>query len=193
MYTEPFVVGIYHGLCKSNDVNEYLRPFIEETSMLLQNGLTISGQSCKILINAVLCDAPAKSFITYTKSDTGYFACSKCIQEGAFICKRVTYPEVNSPLRTDEFFRQRTQPEHHLGTSILENFNIGMVSQIPLDYMHLICLGSRRLCQFWIRGPKDIRLLIEKLNTLNKVLLETGQFIISEFARKSRSLDHIDR
>lgn len=76
---------------------------------------------------------------------------------------------------------------------MLENLNIDMISQVPLDYMHLICLGLRRLCQFWIRGPKDVRLPTEKLDALNKLLLETEQFIILEFARKPRSLDHIDK
>lgn len=193
MYNEPFVVGMYHGMSKPNNANEYLRPFVEEASMLLQNRLTISGQICRVVINAILCDAPAKSFIIYTKSHTGYFACSKCIQERDFVCNRIIYPEVNSLLRTDESFRQRTQPEHHTGTSILENLNIDMVSQIPLDYMHLCCLGSRRLCQFWVRGSKDVRLTIERLNALNECLLETRQFIISEFARKPRSLIYIDR
>lgn len=98
MYTEPFVVGMYHGMSKPNDANEFLRPFVEEASVVLQNGL-INGQSCNVVINAILYDAPAKSFITYTKGHTGYFACSKCIQEGDFICIRVTYPEINSPLR----------------------------------------------------------------------------------------------
>lgn len=186
MYNEPFVVGMYHGMSKPNNANEYLRPFVEEASMLLQNRLTISGQICRVVINAILCDAPAKSFIIYTKSHTGYFACSKSIQERDFVCNRIIYPEVNSLLRTDESFRQRTQPKHHTGTSILENLNIDVVSQIPLDYMHLCCLGSRRLCQFWIRGSKDVRLTIERLNALN-------EFIISEFARKPRSLIYIDK
>jgi len=38
-----------------------------------------------------------------------------------------------------------------------------------------------------------VRLSNAKLNALNKFLLETGQFIISEFARKPISLIHIDR
>lgn len=60
--------------------------------------------------------------------------------------------------------------------------------------MHLSCLGSKRLCQFWVRGSKYVRLPpTEKLNTLNELLLETRQFIVSEFARKPKNLVHIDK
>ncbi|KAB0790174.1 hypothetical protein PPYR_15499, partial [Photinus pyralis] len=36
---------------------------------------------------------------------------------------------------------------------------LGMVSQVPLDYMHLVCLGvTKRLLQFWVKGRANIRL-----------------------------------
>ncbi|EZA50695.1 hypothetical protein X777_10745 [Ooceraea biroi] len=55
----------------------------------------------------------------------------------------MTFPDLKCPLRTDASFKNKTQPEHHRITTILENANIGMVSQLPLDYMHLVCLGVR--------------------------------------------------
>ncbi|KAF2897930.1 hypothetical protein ILUMI_08245, partial [Ignelater luminosus] len=46
--------------------------------------------------------------------------------------------------RTDHDFTTK-RPDHHSGTSILELIpNLDMIKDIPLDYMHLICLGVMR-------------------------------------------------
>lgn len=57
-----------------------------------------------------------------------------------------------------------------------------MVSQFPLDYMHLVCLGvmKRRL------GSRVI-------DDISQHLLNLNSHIPSEFARKPRSLKEIDR
>lgn len=57
-----------------------------------------------------------------------------------------------------------------------------MVSQFPLDYMHLVCLGvmKRRL------GSRVI-------DDISQHLLNLKSHIPSEFARKPRSLKEIDR
>lgn len=53
-----------------------------------------------------------------------------------------TEAERMNELRTDERFRNRYQPEHHDGTSILEDLPIDMVKQfIVADSLHLIDLG----------------------------------------------------
>lgn len=135
IYTSPFIIGIYHGMLKPKNANEFLTEFVNEYIQLLETGITVCDKKFQVILNAILCDTPAKSFITYTKGHAGYFSCSKCIQEGDFICKRMTYPETNNILRTNDTFRNRTQIEHHTGDSILEELNIGMVSQIPIDYM----------------------------------------------------------
>ena len=36
----------------------------------------------------------------------------------------------------------------------LNNLSIGTVSQFPLDFMHLVCLGVvKRLIWLWMKGP----------------------------------------
>lgn len=157
---------------KPNDANEFLTDFVNEFIYLAQSGITVFNRTYTITINAILCDAPAKSFVTYTKGHTRYFACLKCIQEGDFVQNRVTYPEIHSMLRTNDTFKHRTQIGHHTGDSILEKLNIGMISQIPLDYMHLVCLGvMKRMLQLWVKGNKNIRLPNEDINSVSRNLI----------------------
>lgn len=69
-----------------------------------------------------------------------------------------------------------------------------MVSQISLDYMHLVCLGvMKRLLQLWLRGNKNVRLSADKINRISHYLLTIKPCIPSEFARKPRSLHDIDK
>lgn len=53
----------------------------------------------------------------------------------------MTFPETNASFRTDQSFAQQLDEDHHLNTSPLSRTFIGMVSQSPLDYMHLVCFG----------------------------------------------------
>ncbi|XP_024868247.1 uncharacterized protein LOC112452339, partial [Temnothorax curvispinosus] len=191
-YTEPFAVGIFHEMSKPNNVNDFLRPFVNEAQIVLQEGVSLDNNHCKVLLNAILCDAPAKSLITCTKGHTGYFSCSKCSQEGDFICNRVVFPEINSTLRTNESFRTRSQEEHHVGDSILENLPIDMILQIPLDYMHLFGLGTSRLLQFYVRGRKNVRLPSAAIDSIDKHLIDSRKYIIKEFARMPRNLSYVD-
>lgn len=194
IYTLPFVIGIFHGMHKPNNANEFLQKFVDEFIVLSESGIIVSDKKYTVTLNAILCDAPARSFITFTKGHTGYFSCSRCTQEGDFIRNRVVFPEICNTLRTDDTFRNRNQIEHHTGDSILERLSIGMVSQIPVDYMHSVCLGvTKRLLQLWIRGHKNIRLSAENVKSVSRYLIAIKSSITSEFARKPRTLDDVDR
>lgn len=66
--------------------------------------------------------------------------------------------------------------------------------------MHLVCLGVvRRLLNFWLRGPieKGIdragRLPASVVATASERLVSLSDFVPSEFARKPRILNEIDR
>lgn len=191
--TEPFVIGLYHGSSKPKDANMFFKKLINEASQVLANGIVINEDTCNVRIKAIVCDAPAKSFLTYTKGHNGYFGCSKCIQEGEWH-GRLIYPEIRSTLRTDADFSSMRQPEHHIGKSDFCELDIGLVSQIAIDYMHLVCLGVvKRLVQFWVKGPKNIRLPDAKLESLCKALVAMRVEITNEFARKPRTLRDIDR
>lgn len=75
IHTSPFIIGVYHGMCKLSDANDFLTSFVNEFLLLSENGIIVCNKKYKVSINAILCDAPARSFITYTKGHAGYFSC----------------------------------------------------------------------------------------------------------------------
>ena len=92
-------------------------------------------------------------------------------------------------MRTDTSFRNKRQPGHHKGTSILESLPIKIVEQFPVDYLHDVCLGM---------GKRYVRLLKNKetaynveaqdLIYLSDMLIELRFCIPDEFARTPRSI-----
>ena len=98
--------------------------------------------------------------------------------------------------RTDTAFLLTLDEDHHNGElpSPLTKLNVNMVSQIPLDYMHLVCLGvMRKLATQWMRGPLGTRLPSSSILEISARLNSLKQCIPLEFARKPRDLREIDR
>uniref|UniRef100_A0ABD2X762 Transposase domain-containing protein n=1 Tax=Trichogramma kaykai TaxID=54128 RepID=A0ABD2X762_9HYME len=122
----PFVIGVYHGFKKPSSIEDHLRPFINEYKNLRSEGFNFRENSYKVKLRCVICDSPARSFCSNTKQFNGYFGCSKCVVEGSWR-KKVVFLEANLTLRTNESFRNRSQPEHHLGYSPFEELEIDMI------------------------------------------------------------------
>ncbi|XP_011688337.1 PREDICTED: uncharacterized protein LOC105450269 [Wasmannia auropunctata] len=198
-YSEPFVIGIYHGNTKPKDADVFLKSFVEEAKCILDNGLNINKMIIRIKLNAIICDAPAKSFICGIKGHTGYFSCTKCIQEGEFINNKVVFLELNSPLRTDHSFSTRQHEEHHVEKYLtqltsIETLGIGIIFTVPIDCMHLIFLGvNKRILRFWIKGAINIRLPAVSLDKAQQRNNKLKKFIPVEFARRPRDLLDLDR
>ncbi|KAJ8914057.1 hypothetical protein NQ315_017578 [Exocentrus adspersus] len=108
------VVGIYHGYEKPVNANVFLNEFVQEAIELVTNGFIYKNKSYFVKFKAFICDAPAKSYITFTKSHTAYNSCTKCHAEGDYVSNRICFPITNNiQKRTDSDFRQRLQEEHH--------------------------------------------------------------------------------
>lgn len=193
-HTEPFVIGVFHGLKKPGNPNEFLKYFVDEYLHLKITGICIQNKMYSIKLNNIICDAPARAYILNIKHHSGYSGCTKCICEGDYIERRVVFLSLNSNSRTDESFRNRSDPDHHRGSTILESLEIDLIKQIPLDYMHLVLLGvTKRILTLWIHGPKNIRLTATQIDDINKLYLETSKFVISDFSRKPRSIHDVER
>ena len=191
---EPFIIGLYHGGGqKPTSAIEFLSGFVKEMKELQENGILHNGRYYRIQLSAAICDAPARAFIKNVKGHSGYAGCDKCTQWGDYDGK-IIFPETDAPLRTDVQFDEMEDREHHLGPNPLKVLNIGMVSQCPLDYMHLVCLGvMRRLLWLWTRGPLPRRIGSRCAECISGMLVNLAGFIPREFARKPRSLREVDR
>ena len=201
-HTEAIEISIYHGPTKPNNFNDFLLLFVEEAKHLMENGLVYRGQRLPVEILCFSCDQPALSSIKFCVLHTGYFSCMKCETEGDYVYSangrggRVTFPQIDAPLRTDESFRNQTQHRHHKGVSILQQLPISMVNSFTIDVMHLVFIGiMKKLLHIWFNCRKGIRLRLSKSDAelLSNLLEKTKTCIPSEFARKTRSLKELCR
>ena len=190
---EPFVIGLFCGISKPTSVTEFFHDFVVECRELQETGLHYQNKQYAFRVSSVICDTPARCYVKQTKGHSGYFGCDKCTQPGVFN-KKMTYPVTDAPLRTDADFAAMSDEEHHIGHHGFEDLGLGMVSQFPLDYMHLVCLGvTRKLIALWMKGPLTCRLGRRIVNLISDRLLSYQSFFPKEFARKPRSLSEVDR
>ena len=200
--SDPFIVGLYCGEHKPLSLDDYLHDFVEEMVVLEQGpvDLNMAGQTfpVHVSLSCFICDTPARAFIKRVKGHSGYSGCDKCKQKGVHE-EKVIFPEVNAPLRTDREFAEMSDRAHHTGNSpsplsVLQF--LGMVTQFPLDYMHLVCLGvTRRLLMLWVKSPvsKGIRLGPGVIAQISQSLCAFKEYIPREFSRKCRSLSEMER
>ena len=79
------------------------------------------------------------------------------------------------------------------GDSPFINAGIGMVSQLPIDYMHLVCLGvAKRILLMWIKGSLDISIGSRAVEEISATLKSLKACISCELVRKPRSLAHVE-
>ena len=194
-----FIIGLYHGYSKPDDINVFLAEFADEFLQVKADGVLFDGKTFPVTICGLLCDAPALELALNCVSHNAYFACPKCTTEGEWIWNAkgtggcVTFPEVNAPLRTDSSFRRRDQRKHHKhrkGRSIIEQLIDDLIGDGPIDYMHAACIGvMKKLLIAWTTTKHSpFKLSKEAQERVSRFLKYCEQFISSEFARKTRPL-----
>ena len=189
---QPFVISLYMGNHKPKGT-EYLSAVAQEIVSLEKNGLIIENKKYKFIVSCIIADAPARSFIKGIKGHNAYFGCEKCTEEGEWVDGRVVFLNQNAAKRNDDDFRNfRYGDDHQVAVSPLNSLQLGLVSQIPLDYMHLVLIGvMRKLLSLWVIGPLEVRLESIKVKYLSNLIMETVPFITSDFVRKPRSVSEL--
>ena len=189
----PFIIGLFHGKHKPNNL-DYINQFVREYIQLQEtNGFFYRNTTVHVLIAAFVCDAPARAMLKNVKLHSGYFGCERCTQKGVW-CGKMTFPEMNSALRTDDTFKQMCDKSHHRGPTPLTDAGINCVSDMVLDYMHLVCLGVvRRLIMLWIWGPLKCRQSHSMVFGISDHLAQFANLTPAEFVRKPRSLLEVKR
>lgn len=196
------VVGIYHGPEKPKDCNTLLKMFHNEINQLIENGIEYNGKKYSVQFYILNCDAPAKAYVLNVKYHTGYFSCTKCEIEGSFK-KKLFFPvEENTTLRTDEGFKNEQYfhdgthtNSYQKGRTLLADIEgFGCVTNVPLDYMHLILLGILlKMIELWMNGPAKVRLSENLRQQLSEALLSLREFMPSDFSRKPRQFKNVRR
>lgn len=192
---EPFFVRFWYGEGKP-DVEEFLRPFIDELLFLLEHGFVCpeSNTEYKIEVYLFICDAPARAYVKCVKGHSGYFSCDRCTVEGEFLEDHVCLVKSDASLRTDSSFRSKEQYEHHWSTSPLEDLPIYMINVFPLDYLHLILLGvTKFLLQFWTTGIATYKTKFSALDMkqINEKIMVARKTQPADINRKCRPLSSL--
>lgn len=195
-YKNVFVIGIYYGEKKPTDVNDFLKDFVTEAKQVCTEGIIVNGIRMQCVIDALICDMPAKSFVLCTKGHSGYSSCPTCITEGEFINGKMCFPQIHAPQRSDDDFRNKTDQDYHdrgITSCLIEIPNFGPVTNVPTDPMHLLDLGiMRRMLNLLLNGDLQYRLPhIEVERISSRLINEVEPYIPIEFARKPRSLKFI--
>ncbi|XP_075158457.1 uncharacterized protein LOC142231716 [Haematobia irritans] len=197
--TGVFLIGCYIGNKKPHNVDCFLHDFIYEAKHLKENGIFMNGRLIYVEIRAFICDSPARAFICDIVGHNSLNGCIKCYQKGIRIEHVTVYSSYISQLRTDDDFKQRTQKEFHKQNSMngptgLEELGIGMISQFPLEPMHLIDLGvTKKMVSYLLDNQSMAKLTTEQANTISRRLVELAPYIPKEFQRKPRGLEEFSR
>ena len=152
--TDPFMIGLFCGEQKPANLDGYFQDFVQEMLTFKLGPVDFPVDSHHIPVNinlsCFICHAPARAFVKEAKGHTGYHGCEKCIQRGTWAGK-MTFSDIDAELRTDESFKwgRENNDLHHIGpvaSPLLRCLDVKMVTQFPLDYMHMVCRGvTRRL------------------------------------------------
>lgn len=194
-------VAIYAGLGKS-DANDLVNDFINECEEVIRTGIVINNITFQFGLLNLICDLPAKASVLYIKNHSGYFACSKCCQEGDYIDGTTCYPEINNIKRNNNSFRRQTQIQlfHSKEKKSFFEKIVGfdMVEDVPIDYMHCVLLGVvKRLIAHskfgWVHGKPPFKLRTSSINSINVALKTLHTYIPREFARKPRNIQECKR
>ncbi|EFN67397.1 hypothetical protein EAG_07631, partial [Camponotus floridanus] len=193
-HSKSIVVEIYKGSAKPTNANTFFEKFIEDIKNILVNGgITFRGKKFVVHLRCFIADAPARAFILNHRGHMSSHPYSKCKISGVTCEGRNIYCDVNHSLRTNEEYIRCLDEDHHKdGKSPLSILPIGMVSQVPFEYMHLVCLGVvKKLLSAWITGKysqftKLSALSISRISTRLKIL---ATYCPSDFVRPPRSLN----
>lgn len=137
-----YLVGAYFGHTKPQD-SEFLQPLVNDLKSLINEGYIHNNNVIQITLFGLICDAPAKAFILNTKSHNGFHSCTKCIVKGKNINSRNCFPSKKKyPLRKHDLFAINAYKNFQIGYSIVNEIPRFLpITNTPLDYMHLVCLG----------------------------------------------------
>ncbi|XP_076289803.1 uncharacterized protein LOC143213636, partial [Lasioglossum baleicum] len=188
--SKPIIVGIYKGPQKPTNPEEYLEKFVSDIESIMSNGgILLEGKRIAVSLRCFIADAPARAFALNHHYHTSHHPCSKCHVTGKTVEGRAVFHAIDSPLRTDEEYARRSAEDEHFctnSTNPLASLPMGMVSQVPFEYMHL-CLGVvKKLLSVWVCGKfcPEAKLSATQLKVTTARINVITKYCPSDFARR---------
>lgn len=193
----PFLIALWCGEGKPSGLKDFLRDFLEEYKNLLTVGLTFNSKTYIFTIKVFICDAPARAYLKCVKGHTGYYSCERCVIEGEPLQRRVIFisGDIVEPRAVDKFNALQYQDHQHSRSPLIDA-GINCIKSFPLEYMHLVCLGTvRRILHYLKSGPRDYpcRLSARAVQLVSENLINLNGKMPSDFARQPRPLTELER
>lgn len=198
--SRPLIVGVYRGRGKPSSVNDFFKCFVDDIQQVETNGgLQFRDKTILLEFRAFIADAPARAFVLKHRGHNGLKPCSKCKVIGTHFRVRrrrkvrycIAFVGTEFQSRTDDEYARRSDMDHHLeGQSSLAGI-IKLVSNVPFEYMHLVCLGvMKKLCAAWISGDfsPDAKLSERSIRIISFRLEEIAKSCPQDFQRRPRSI-----
>ncbi|XP_067204066.1 uncharacterized protein [Linepithema humile] len=199
--SKPLIVGVYRGKKKPQDPNSFFRMLVEEMKVVINSGgIRFKDKLIPVTFECFIADAPARAFVLQHKGHMSSKPCSKCNVTGTVIegTRHNVFLGVNHVKRTDENYNFRTDTDHHKDMkSPLEDLNIRMVTRVPFEYMHSICLGIMKKCiEAWVLGKfgcKNGKLRAADIEAIDVCLKELDNTCPGNFTRRPRALSEFQQ
>lgn len=196
-----FVVLLTAGVGKPTNL-DYLQEFTNELKFLMVEGIEFERKKFRVIMNAAVCDAPARAQVKHTMNFNAKYGCGQCETPGFHDGRRMIWPQItNLVLRTNDSFRQKAQPGHHRPDehdSPLLDLNIDMIHAFPPDFMHQGGGCMMKILLWNLQGPKKAangsmpcKMSARNISVLNKRLCQIKEYIPNIFTRKARSTTEI--
>lgn len=203
---QPLIIGLFCGTGKPVPVKKFLDPLVEDIILLKSsNEIMVGDKSLTINVAGIICDAPARSFIKGTISHNGQYACDRCHVKGEQHEHTMTYIRTNESRRTVQEFIQFIDADEDeklaMDESIVKHIRsptslvhaLDVVEDLPLDYMHLVCLGVIRRMLVFLTSKIPVKLSRNSRTTINASIEQTAKNSPIEVTRKPRTLNHLDK
>jgi hypothetical protein len=191
----PFVVAIFSGYSKPNNLDEYLEDFVNEMLALQHDNILYRDKLFTVTLWCFVCDAPARCFMKQTIGCNGYNACERCKAPGMYHRqRRMMYHPVGllyAPRTGAEFAHMHYRGGHQTGRTCLIDLGVDCVTQFSLDYMHMVCLGVvKRILTFMTKAQVQFqcRLPARDIACISENLCKLAGKLSREFSRQPWSL-----
>lgn len=137
-----FIIGACLGLTQPKNCNDFLKKFVTELKELINAGIIVNNKYITINLYALICDAPAKSFILKFKGHNGKHSCLRCTCIGERRYSRTYFSNKDAPLRSHASFITYRDNQFHIDKTIIDEIpHFDIILSTPYDYMHLRCIG----------------------------------------------------